>query len=111
MKILDITVLMIAVFASAATAFGDHETPTTLQEVRELGRAKSRFLLEEKAGVAIGQTEPKANVETFHASVRPVLMNSCLACHGPENSEGRLRVDRLNPDLVSGVDVEQWREI
>ena len=111
MKNLDITVLMIVVLVGAAPAAGDQERPTTLQEVRELGRAKSRFLTETPAEPPATPTEPKANVESFHESIRSVLLESCLDCHGPQQSEGRLRVDRLDPDLLTGADVEQWREV
>ena len=54
---------------------------------------------------------PKANLAYFQESVGPILNKSCLACHGPEKSEGRLRVDKLNPDLLTGSDVERWREV
>ena len=39
------------------------------------------------------------------------MKSSCQACHGPKKSEGRLRVDKLNPNLLTGPDVERWREI
>ncbi|NBR87512.1 MAG: DUF1587 domain-containing protein, partial [Verrucomicrobia bacterium] len=54
---------------------------------------------------------PKANVAFFQKSVGPILKKNCLACHGPEKSKGRLRIDQLNPDLVTGPDVERWREV
>ncbi len=111
MKILDITVLIVIVFAGVIPAPGDEGKSPTLQEVRELGRTKSRFLIETEAGTPATHTVPKANIESFRKSVRPVLLKSCLACHGPENSEGRLRVDQLNPDLLTGADIEKWREV
>ena len=54
---------------------------------------------------------PKANVAFFRESVSPILKRSCLACHGPEKSKGRLRIDQLNPDLLTGPDAERWREV
>ena len=111
MKILDIAVLMVIAIACAAPAAGDQDTPLSFGEVRELGRAKSRFLIEAKTVASTARTGPEANVNAFRQSVRPVLMKSCLDCHGPEHSEGRLRVDRLNPNLLTGDDVEQWREV
>ena len=54
---------------------------------------------------------PNANLASFQESVGPILSKSCLACHGPEKSEGRLRIDQLNPDLLTGPDVERWRGI
>ena len=54
---------------------------------------------------------PEAHVAFFRESPDAILKKSCLACHGPENAEGRLRVDQLNPDLLAGPDVGKWREI
>lgn len=66
---------------------------------------------ESKSVATASDTVPEANVAFFHQSVGPVLTKSCLACHGPERSEGRLRIDQLNPDLLAGPDVERWREV
>ena len=89
----------------------DDRGTLTLQQANEVGRAKSRFLkgvdVEEKGTEAI----PKANVANYQESVGAILNKNCLACHGPEKSEGRLRVDELNSDLLTGPDVERWREV
>ena len=111
MKTFNFTLLL--VFGSVWTilAANGQEAPTTLEAAKELGRAKSRFLKEAKDTVEATDATPKANVAFFQESVVPVLNKSCLACHGPETSEGRLRVDQLNPDLLTGPDVERWREV
>ena len=111
MKILNITLLLVISVASAILAANDQETPITLEEARELGRTKSRFLNENQVETTTTHAIPKANVAYFQESVGPILNKSCLACHGPEKSEGRLRVDELNPDLLTGPDVERWREV
>ena len=92
----------------AAEADGD---PVTLEEAKELGRMKSRFLKEAKTDKKSTHVIPKANVTHFQESIGPILNKSCLTCHGPQKSEGRLRVDQLNPDLLTGPDVERWREV
>ena len=89
----------------------DEDTPPSLQEARDLGRSKSRLLKETSTATQPGSTIPKANLAPFENSIRPILTKSCLACHGPKKSEGRLRVDQLNPNLLTGPDVERWREI
>jgi mono/diheme cytochrome c family protein len=111
MKILDITVLMVVIFASAVQAADPQSTTVTLEQAKELGRVKSKFLKETVSDTPAAHTVPKANVGSFRNSVRPALMKSCLACHGPENSEGGIRVDQLEPDLLTGVDIEKWREV
>ena len=92
------------------TATGQ-ETPISLETAKELGRVKSRFLKEAKEVAKASDVVPKANVAFFQESVGPLLKQSCLACHGPQKSKGRLRIDQLNPDLLTGPDVERWREV
>lgn len=111
MKILDIAVLMVVTFSCAVQAADSEDTTVTLEEARKLGREKSKFLKQAASDAPTTQTVPKANVEFFRESVRPSLLRSCLDCHGPEESEGRLRVDQLDPNLLSGEDVGQWREV
>lgn len=111
MKTLAITILLVFGSASAIVAADGQDAPITLEVAKEQGRAKSRFLKETKDIAKPTDGVPKANVEFFHANVGPILKKSCLACHGSEKSEGRLRIDQLNPDLLTGPDVERWREV
>ncbi|MBP87568.1 MAG: hypothetical protein CMJ64_12725 [Planctomycetaceae bacterium] len=111
MKTLKITILLMICSASTILAADGQETPITLEKARELGRMKSRFLKENKADTKATRAIPRANLAYFQKSAGPMLNKSCLACHGPEKSEGRLRVDTLNPDLLAGPDVERWREV
>ena len=111
MKTLTITVLLILGSACLAQPVDGQETHITLETAKELGRTKSRFLKETPADTKAVDAIPAANVDHFQALVAPLLNKSCLACHGSEKSEGRLRVDQLNPDLLTGPDVERWREV
>jgi len=85
--------------------------PATLNAAKESGRLKSRFLQRRQADAQTVNTAPKADIARYQKSIAAVLNNSCLACHGPERSEGRLRVDQLDPNLLTGADVGRWREI
>ena len=97
--------------AWAILAASGQETPISLETAKELGRVSSRFLQETKEVARASGIIPKANLAFFQKSVGPILKKSCLACHGPEKSKGRLRIDQLNPDLLTGPDVERWREV
>lgn len=108
MKMRTILILLLSGIVSGVSASGAEE-PTTLNDAREHGRRKSRFLKE--AVTAAAGTIPSPNLTDFQKLVSPNLIRSCLACHGPDRSEGRLRVDQLNPDLLTGPDVERWREV
>jgi mono/diheme cytochrome c family protein len=111
MKILKITILLVISSASTILAADELKTPITLDRAKESGRMKSRFLRVTEADAPATRAIPTANLAYFQQSVGPILIKSCSACHGPEKSEGRLRVDKLNPDLLTGPDVERWREV
>ncbi len=116
MKIADNNILKVAillVLGGAAPLMADEPAagPLTFEQAQELGRAKSRFLKEDRHSKPELQKIPTADVAHFQKVIGPILNKSCVDCHGPENSEGQLRVDKLNPDLLSGPDVEHWRAI
>ncbi len=111
MKVLQITILLVLGSACLILAADGQEAPITLEATKEQGRTKSRFLKETKEAAKATDAIPKPNIAFFHESVGPLLKKSCLACHGPEKSEGSLRIDQLNPDLLTGPDVERWREV
>jgi mono/diheme cytochrome c family protein len=85
--------------------------PWTWDKVREAGRAKSRFLNEARASTEPTSVIPKADLDPFKKSIGSVLAEKCVACHGPNSSKASLRIDRLNPDLLSGPDIDHWRAI
>ena len=88
----------------------DHADIPTLQEARETGREDSRFLKPE--GVPSDPKKaPKPNLADYKKSLYPIIQKSCLGCHGPDRTEGRLRVDQLDPNLLTGQDVNQWKEV
>jgi hypothetical protein len=105
--------LMVLVFMGALFCrhAGAAEPGVSLAAVREQGRQKSRFLKPlAPADKDVGETAV-ANVADFHRIVEPLLSKSCAGCHGPKKTEGRLRLDKLNADLLQGGDVERWREV
>src|SRR5690242_11179347 len=44
------------------------------------------------AQVPAAKPDPAA-IEFFESKVRPVLVEKCFACHGPENQKGGIRLD------------------
>ncbi|MDE0740102.1 MAG: DUF1592 domain-containing protein [Planctomycetota bacterium] len=111
MQTLRITLLLALVSSWSVLAAEDDAGPLTLEKAREEGRVKSRFLKESQVDQENAQVIPRANLAPFQGSIGPILKKNCLACHGPRKSAGRLRIDKLNPDLLTGPDVERWREI
>ena len=112
MKTHKIIILLLLGLGFPILAVDGQEIPISLETAKELGRIKSSFLKETKVdNPATIEGIPTANVAYFQQSVAPLLNKNCLTCHGPKKSEGRLRVDQLNPDLLTGPDVERWREV
>ena len=106
-----IAVLLVLGNVWALLAADTHLDPPVLEKARELGRARSRFLKETRTKPETNIAVPKANLALFREMIGPVLKQNCIGCHGPKKSEGRLRVDKLNADLLTGPDVDRWREI
>lgn len=111
MKNLKIVVLLGIATASALMVADAQEKPLTLEAAKEHGRRQSQYLKETKSPTATGDALPTADVATFQKAVQPLLAQSCVNCHGPKKTKGRLRIDQLNPDLLTGPDVERWREV
>lgn len=109
MKTLKFAILLALTFAVPVA--GGQEAPLTFEAAREQGRSKSRYLQETRAATGPGDAIPRANVADYRKSVEPILTKSCVNCHGPKKAKGRLRIDQLNPDLLTGPDVEKWREV
>ncbi|MHC5540251.1 c-type cytochrome domain-containing protein, partial [Singulisphaera rosea] len=47
-------------------------------------------------------TLPAAQVEFFEKQIRPVLVERCQSCHGPEKQKGGLRLDSRAALLAGG---------
>ena len=47
----------------------------------------------------------------FAESIRPVMSQYCIQCHGPEKQKGNIRLDELNWDIMNGPDAEGWHTV
>lgn len=85
----------------------------TLSQLKVLGAEQSRFktLPAEDALAEVSADIPKADLATYRATVWPLLKQHCVDCHGPDLSEGNVRVDALDPNLLSGKDADWWAEV
>lgn len=103
--------ILLALTLPAQTPAAEKDTkPLTLDEAKTLGRANSNFLKATREDTS-AESIPKANLSHFQDTIRQVLNQKCVACHGPEDTNANLRVDQLNPDLLTGPDVNRWRGV
>lgn len=94
---------------AAAEGSPQAKEPATLNELKATGAERSRYRKQQKRPVS---TEtPKPRLAEYRRDVEPVLKKVCVQCHGPDHQEGRIRIDKLDPDLLHGDDVSWWLEV
>lgn len=49
--------------------------------------------------------------DSFPSEIAPLFKEYCVRCHGPEKSEGKLRVDQLTTDFTHRDNAAAWIEI
>lgn len=62
------------------------------------------------AAIAVPLT-PVVGAGPFEDDIAPALRVHCLKCHGPDQAEGQLRVDRLTADLSDRENALKWIEV
>ena len=85
----------------------------SLSELKRTGYQRSRFkgVIANDAGAALTGQPPQANLKEFEATIKPLLKQHCVDCHGPDVTEGNIRIDALDPDLLRGGDTDWWVEV
>ena len=58
--------------------------------------------------VARGERQP--DVSTYQKQVKPLLQKYCVACHGQDHFEAKIRFDNIDPNIVSGKHFGQWED-
>ena len=83
-------------------------TPTSWQSSTE---SRAKGLPGSAVQIDNEQQDFKANLADFKNIVAPLIEKSCLDCHGPQEVNGNFRVDQLDPNLLTGADINQWTEV
>lgn len=64
------------------------------------------------AGPAVaddGSTSPDR--DTHASTIRPLTARLCVGCHGPDATEGDVRLDTIDADVVRGKDTALWEDV
>jgi len=93
----------------AVVTAGEDSDVRSLSQARQHGLTQS--LLLQGAVPQVSNSAPQADLATFRERIAPVLQRACVQCHGPDQQEGNIRIDTLNPDLLHGPDVAWWQEV
>lgn len=101
-----------------ATATRDQQGVQTLEQIKAIGRSRSRFLTSVSNGNSPNSTTnmpleklPEPKLVEFQSKIAPILKDNCVECHGPDTQEGNVRIDTLDPNLHVGKDVQWWTEV
>lgn len=89
----------------------DASASLTLKQLRAQGALQSRYRQQRQALSLVEEDPSKDSQAAFSQNVEPVLKETCVQCHGPDQMEGNIRIDTLNPDLANGPDAHWWVEI
>ena len=108
--LLAVSILILAIEANAAEPDSDDPKPATMESLKIEGRRKSNFLSQQASKPVVAGI-PSADLKQYHEVIQPLLKTKCMDCHGPDEEHANLRIDQINPDLLSGESVERWREI
>src|SRR5262245_43924023 len=94
----------------AQARFFDIDPPVELLKMVTLRRSLPRWLFA-FAGCLLGTGTATLRADEVipFARVAPLFKQHCHRCHGPEKAQGKLRIDKLNPDFVKGNDGDHWR--
>ena len=97
------------VYSAAQDKPRPNVAPPTLAELKVNGAKTSKY--QQRLPATKNTEVPRANLATFEKTIKPILQRSCVACHGADTSEGNIRVDTLDPNLLQGKDVAWWLEV
>jgi hypothetical protein len=56
-------------------------------------------------------TEQSADARLFDERFRPILVQYCVACHGPDKPRGKLRLDRLTTYFADVATRAGWTRV
>jgi Protein of unknown function (DUF1592)/Protein of unknown function (DUF1588)/Protein of unknown function (DUF1585)/Protein of unknown function (DUF1595)/Protein of unknown function (DUF1587)/Planctomycete cytochrome C len=85
----------------------------TLEELKTTGWSRSRFQQLSNGAISANKTleKPQPRLAEFQEVIQPILKSACVDCHGPDEQEGNVRLDSLDPNLHTGKDVSWWTEV
>lgn len=88
----------------------------TLAQLKATGLERSRFRDQPAENTSPNGSVPatdsyQPNLAAFEATIKPLLEQNCVDCHGPDTTEGNVRIDLLDPNLLTGADTDWWSEV
>lgn len=63
---------------------------------------------EDKLSAMKARDENSEDAIIYNTSIKPILEQKCISCHGVKKQKGNVRLDVLDWDMVNGSDAEKW---
>jgi len=65
-----------------------------------------------KSAVLVAMSAASLCAADYEQDIRPILQRHCFRCHGPEESNGDVRLDTLSTDLIAdSAAAETWHDV
>jgi uncharacterized membrane protein len=68
------------------------------------------FLLSLSFYEILANSDLKPDIKTYQEKVHPIVKKYCVECHGEKKSKGKVRLDNIDPNIISGEDGGVWED-
>lgn len=59
----------------------------------------------------LARADVKPDLNAFNQQVKPLLQKYCIQCHGEKITKTKLRLDRIDPNIITGEHFDHWEDI
>jgi hypothetical protein len=60
---------------------------------------------------AFASADLKPDLKTYSEQIKPLVQKYCIRCHGNKKSEGEIRLDNIDPNIIIGESFGKWEDI
>ena len=103
----------VAIFADDGKSHSS-TTHRELEQLKQDGWSRSRFQSQRNVPErldSVPNERPQPRLQEFEQRIAPILQKACVDCHGPDEQEGNVRIDTLDPNLHGGKDADWWTDV
>ncbi|HBE70674.1 MAG TPA: hypothetical protein DDW52_21220 [Planctomycetaceae bacterium] len=94
------------------TSSPEHSQKPSLEQLKIQGANESRYRSSNQTSHSSKLEESaQTDLVKYNEVIGPLLVHHCSDCHSGSNPEGNFDLESLDPDLISGGDVEWWNEV
>ena len=57
------------------------------------------------------ESKIQPDLEAYHKKIKPILSKYCYDCHGKEKQKADIRLDNIDPNILSGDQAGMWEDV